>query len=418
MAEAEETISVEDAFKQLCESACAKAVSKKYQVGETVDLKIPLCNEDMFDQVRPFVEITEVNLSPIDDAVSVKWDADEDSIVVAGVPGFASERMFDITYKLAVESNHKEIRHVSFFGMKVNPDPKTLWRDEPTDANEPYQAESEATDFKTFDEKIIIGASKRGRSHAHYGKFRDDNFLTAVFPDTGWAVVVVSDGAGSAKFSREGSRITCKAFVDFVAAKLSSPETNQKLDSLEKDVRDDVLKDFMCAAAYDALRQISEEAQRQSATRKDYHATMLAYLLRKVESGWLIVSMGIGDGIMAVIDDTGSLKLLSQPDNGEFVGQTRFITMNEVWENGAAKGRVRILEVKDFKAIFSMTDGVSDPMFETDAELEAQGKWDTFQSQLGECLVGHDEACAQKLCDWLDFWSRGNHDDRTITVVY
>ena len=56
-----------------------------------------------------------------------------------------------------------------------------------------------------IDKKIVI-ASKRGRSHAHEGSARDDHFACQkLFND--WQIVALADGAGSAKFARQGSKL-------------------------------------------------------------------------------------------------------------------------------------------------------------------------------------------------------------------
>lgn len=54
--------------------------------------------------------------------------------------------------------------------------------------------------------KKLVVTSKRGRSHAHEGKFREDDFAVNELP-ADWCIVSVSDGAGSAKAAREGSRV-------------------------------------------------------------------------------------------------------------------------------------------------------------------------------------------------------------------
>ena len=63
------------------------------------------------------------------------------------------------------------------------------------------QALIDAVDYK------IIAASRRGRSHEHAGLFRDDDFSITLIENTPWSVLTVADGAGSAQYSREGSRI-------------------------------------------------------------------------------------------------------------------------------------------------------------------------------------------------------------------
>jgi len=66
-----------------------------------------------------------------------------------------------------------------------------------------------------------------------------------------------------------------------------------------------------------------------------------------------------------------------------------------------------------------MTDGVSDPRFETDARLSRPADWDALWQELDGTLALADAARGkeQLLLDWLDFWSPGNHDDRTIALI-
>lgn len=68
-----------------------------------------------------------------------------------------------------------------------------------------------------------------------------------------------------------------------------------------------------------------------------------------------------------------------------------------------------------------MTDGVSDPKFETDANLNNPDKWDALWidfKENGVELTDDNEASKDQLLGWLDFWSPGNHDDRTIAILY
>ena len=74
-----------------------------------------------------------------------------------------------------------------------------------------------------------------------------------------------------------------------------------------------------------------------------------------------------------------------------------------------------------------MSDGVSDPWFETDAGLECKEKWRTFADEIlvgtGDNKAGlvlNDSAAtnAEKLWEWLYFKIVGNHDDRTLIMAY
>jgi serine/threonine protein phosphatase PrpC len=70
-------------------------------------------------------------------------------------------------------------------------------------------------------------------------------------------------------------------------------------------------------------------------------------------------------------------------------------------------------------ALVLLTDGITDPIFETERNLENQEHWDRFwQEQIQSRLSAKPEQTAAHLLDWLSFWSPGNHDDRTIALLY
>jgi hypothetical protein len=68
--------------------------------------------------------------------------------------------------------------------------------------------------------------------------------------------------------------------------------------------------------------------------------------------------------------------------------------------------------------VFLMTDGVSDPKFETDNELRSPERWQALISELSALEGGlQTENASARLLDWLLFFSPGNHDDRTIACI-
>ena len=114
-------------------------------------------------------------------------------------------------------------------------------------------------------------------------------------------------------------------------------------------------------------------------------------------------------------------KLLGTPDGGEYAGQTRFLTMPEIFSDAKSfYGRLKFSIEKDFTALLLMSDGISDPMFETDANLNKIEKWNDLWENIGkEVELADDNSESQyQLLKWLDFWSPGNHDDRTIAILY
>ena len=324
----------------------------------------------------------------------------------------------------------------------INQDPRKLWKNLPVDwknMTEPkYQNEDVQTDYVKVEcladgtpQKDIVAASKRGRSHAQEGKPRDDHFKMAHL-DNGWYVMAVADGAGSAKYSREGSRIACETVLNHCQTELKkcqSFEDNINLWHLDEGSTDagkmisaDVYR-IVGNAALKAHKAIDEEAKQHQLLPKNYATTLLLAICKKFEFGWFVASFWVGDGAMCLYDkEAHSATLLGTPDEGEYAGQTRFLTMPEIFSNPKEfYGRLKCKIVPDFTALFLMTDGVSDPKFETDANLNNPDKWDALWEDLkenGVDLSDDNEAAKGQLLNWLDFWSPGNHDDRTIAILY
>ncbi len=321
----------------------------------------------------------------------------------------------------------------------LNPDPRTLWKDIPTSRDIEYFKDDSQMQYVKVPEKDgvsrkdIVAASKRGRSHAHEGKPRDDHFLLHYCKETEWYIIAVADGAGSAKYSREGSRIACEISVAHCKEALTSSSEFENAirlfadNSESKEARKlvgDKIYSIVGNAALKAHNAIKREAERkEGAKMKDYATTLLLAICKRFEYGWAVASFWVGDGAMCVYDaEKHTADMLGMPDEGEFAGQTRFLTMSEIFADSTAfYQRLRFRIYPDFTALMLMTDGVSDPKFETDANLQNPDKWDALWKDLidnGVELTDDNEKSQEQLLEWLDFWDRGNHDDRTIAILY
>lgn len=321
----------------------------------------------------------------------------------------------------------------------LNPDPRTLWKDIPTPRDTEYFKEDSQMQYVKVEEKDgiprkdIVAASQRGRSHAHEGKPRDDHFLLHYCDKTEWYVIAVADGAGSAKYSREGSRIACETAVAHCKDALADSSEfenaiqlfadNAESQEARKLVGDKIYR-IVGNAALKAHNAIKKEAERKEGAKlKDYATTLLLAICKRFEFGWAVASFWVGDGAMCIYDaEKHTADMLGMPDEGEFAGQTRFLTMPEIFADTASfYQRLRFKIYPDFTALMLMTDGVSDPKFETDANLQNPEKWDALWKDLAENGVEHtddNEKSQEQLLNWLNFWDRGNHDDRTIAILY
>lgn len=333
--------------------------------------------------------------------------------------------------------------------LLVNPDPWSLW--------EVHEPKLEDCVFGNHDQKRIenehknkfayedqrlsaIGASCRGRSHAHGGTFRDDDMGYWADKETGRYIFIVADGAGSARFSREGSRRAIEFLLTNLPEYLTVDAWNsdgsdpQPTGSVGKTIAN--LSYRACELLNNVVKEHNAENPNDQWKLQDFNTTLLVAALKREGDGRVkLVTFSIGDGAIAWFDGEKS-KLMCAPDGGEFGGGTRFLTTLDVWKNASKDWDAfygnRVFcqtfsteEAKRMK-LFLMTDGVSDPWFETNANLVSAEKWRQFSQ---ETLAGDGEnqaglnpedsinTKADKLLEWLNFKIRGNHDDRTIIVV-
>lgn len=338
------------------------------------------------------------------------------------------------------------------FTIAINPDPRTLWKDIPTSKDVPYYKPDATHEYIKVEsgengssKKDIVAASMRGRSHANEGKPRDDHFDIYHCDESDWYIMAVADGAGSAKFSRKGSQVACETVMSYCKEKLRScPDFETAISSynVAKSVGEeaelaarksigDFVYDIIGRAAFQAHKAISETSSLNEGSKvKDFATTLLLSICKKFDFGWFIASYWVGDGAICLYNKEQHIaKILGIPDEGEFAGQTRFLTMPEIFKDASTVyNRLRFSIEEDFTALMLMTDGVSDPMFETGANLMNPDKWDAFWETLkngfpndnipGVELTDDNEASQEQLLNWLNFWAQGNHDDRTIAILY
>lgn len=342
----------------------------------------------------------------------------------------------------------------------INPDPWSLWEDRPHDENAPYSDKPDkVSEPARAGDFLVLAASCRGRSHAHVGSFRDDEFLIklAESPEE-WSVLAVADGAGSARYSRQGSKLACRAAVAYltqylnnepyrekVEAGLISPlmEKLQDADNQGKSLYDfsklaqdaKVNTDCWYGAVWSAYTAINNECQKrleekieEKVTFKDYNTTLLLTAFRRLEvdgaSYTLFLSYWVGDGAPVILKPNGldEVFLLGEVDAGEYAGQTRFLSKDQV-DPKAVGSRLRFACVKNFEALVMMTDGVSDPFFNSENDLNNFDAWNTYwtKKELQDAIKKNgavsDAERAKQLLDWLNFKETGYHDDRTLLIL-
>ncbi|MDM1556782.1 MULTISPECIES: PP2C family serine/threonine-protein phosphatase [Chryseobacterium] len=348
---------------------------------------------------------------------------------ISGIPVDHNLYHLDIEFFHIEDKENPEIKRVQ---LLVNIDPKDLWKNIPSDRNAVFYKEDEGMFQGTFSDKKIVVASKRGRSHAHEGKFREDDFaVNKLYAD--WNIVSVSDGAGSAVLAREGSRLATVSLNQF----FNSPKVLREIEnniniiytSESSEKGQHKAKENIVRQLYEGILYVHDTLEKTAAENdfviNNLHATLIFALVKKFSFGYVILSFGVGDCPINLINtDFTDVKLLNTMDVGEFSGGTRFVTMKEIF-NDQIFSRFGITRVDDFSHLVLMTDGIYDPKFLTENKLEDLESWKIFFNDLSgdnddltKVDFINDTRIAQQLLHWTDFWSRGNHDDRTLAIIY
>ncbi|MFA5431856.1 MAG: PP2C family serine/threonine-protein phosphatase [Candidatus Paceibacterota bacterium] len=324
--------------------------------------------------------------------------------------------------------------------LTINPDPKSLWKNEPTPIDiEYYKPDSDKLFIKVEGtssgsnktaKKHIVAASQRGRSHAQESRPRDDDFAIHYIKEYEWYIMAVADGAGSAIVSRKGSEIACRTVVDVCRSMINNTakdfehqikEFNSDKSDVKRKVIGDNLYKILGNAIFKAVKKIEEESKLANKPLRDYATTLIVSICKKFKFGWFVGAFWVGDGGIGIYNkENRFINILGESDGGEYAGQTRFLTMSEIIQPTEIYRRLRFDLVDNFTALILMTDGISDPKFETDANLLKVEKWDALWQDLSkEVDFSEDnETIANQLLNWLDFWSPGNHDDRTIAILF
>ncbi len=342
--------------------------------------------------------------------------------------------------------------HTKPINFVINPDPKSLWKNIPSNKESIYWKEDNKSSAAHIGEKNIVVSSKRGRSHQNVGSFRDDDFAFKYFEETGWTVVAVADGAGSAALSRKGSELACNEVVNYLGDKISRKTlanfdteisdfiTTKNEDSLIKAKKIGIQSLYESVLhSHKFIKQFAEdtkteypEAFNNPKAKSDFdyfHSTLICAAFKKIEGKYVIITFSVGDCPIGIVNkDTTKAKLLNWLDVGEFGGGTRFITQAEIFHSKERPPATRfnLTIQEDFSYLFLMTDGIYDAKFEVEANLEKTEKWLGFLDDLkgnNEDKVAVDfskdhPVIEEQLNQWMDFWSKGNHDDRTLAIIY
>jgi len=244
----------------------------------------------------------------------------------------------------------------------------------------------------------VVGASVRGRLHAHNNAPRDDAF--AVRSNGKWLVVAVSDGVGSRKLSRYGASFA----VNRLCTRFFYSATKLKRNGLEEAVHN----------AFHKTRADTEQfALKQNIPLGDLHCTLLGLFLN-IETG--VIGLGhIGDGLIVGLTDGKEAIPLAEPPIPDEAGATYVLTQDN-WERYFCFEALPSEKAREFKTFYLMTDGVADDC-QYGPPPDILQRWANDIDQ--EIRMFLPPKTAQRLKKYLATYEvKGSFDDRTLVVVY
>ena len=180
-------------------------------------------------------------------------------------------------------------------------------------------------------------ASSTGRGHSEKGIPCQD--ASSALPNSESSVIVISDGAGSAKHSEHGAAGVVEAAVRTLRS--SAPWTNLE------EVQERIL--IACRT------EINNRARMLACHENDLAATLVFAAVNRGR----FVAGNLGDGVVAAFRGQ-SPEILLKPERGEFANETVFLTS----ENANRHFRILngSLEERDGFAI--MSDGAADSLYQ------------------------------------------------------
>ena len=208
-----------------------------------------------------------------------------------------------------------------------------LWQYHPVPEDEPDAAPEYMTEEKKIGAADFVAARVRGKKHKHDATNCDDWFASAAVGDI--AIVAVSDGAGSKRFSRVGARAASEAAVGSIYEQLhqSDAASAEKRAAFALPMEDAAFGEA-CAKLGALLHAGVLDARR--AVLAAFHERCGRQAYTKLLARDLVLSCQVGDGMTCAIDTHApygsAVKLLGKPDSGDFSGETDFLTSEAMAE--------------------------------------------------------------------------------------
>ncbi len=241
-----------------------------------------------------------------------------------------------------------------------------------------------------------LAHSIRGAAHeadcspcqdSHSFRFFDGQSSSAV-------VACVADGAGSSKYSNEGSAFACEAIEENAAAYF---EEHGCFDHLQ---REDVV-----GWCNDARQRMEEEASQRDCGIREFASTLCAAIISPSRSFFF----QIGDGAI-ILGQQGVYGVVFWPQSGEYANSTNFLS---------AKQYEQHLEFLSVSSCFSDVALFTDGLERLALAFDTQTPHPPFFEPLFQALRSTDNCAAlgEDLREFLQSYSVKSRSDDDKTLI-
>lgn len=241
-------------------------------------------------------------------------------------------------------------------------------------------------------------ASVAGFSHLESGLPCQDANQVLIEGDR--VIAIVSDGAGSAKHSDQGSRLLCDELTLWLREQLLS-ENAIAVSLLE----DEQIKTLIERALEFVRERVTALALATGSAIEDYHATLIGVIADA--TGGAFFHIGDGAGFAATLGNPRFISL-SAAENGEYANETFFFTQNSWREH---------LRIKRFGREFEFIALMSDGLTSFALDKTGQEPFDLFFSPLHRFFCENtEESGTEGLVELLqrDDLRKITGDDKTL----
>ena len=248
----------------------------------------------------------------------------------------------------------------------------------------------------------LIGASLRGKHHAHIGDYREDVFQILV--EDNWHFAAIADGAGSADLARRGAELAVVGAHQGFTKKIAQNINYNNYNFDDEDVRQALIAGMM-----NARMKIVDEARIQNRKPREFSSTLLLIAHFENEIEHIIGAAQVGDGFIIMYNKNGNFELITKPDQGIYSGETEFLcSLNE--QQIYDRINVKRCSIQELKYLIVMSDGVGDDLVPLEKNIPI------LVATLDDVIIAKQDS-DKKLLNSIEYEKRGSFDDRTIVVL-